>query len=151
MDWVAMEEATEGIHDLTSSVSSPLRSFIDSLNASTEEVQLLLSNSGAWIDELEAGMLLRLDAFDSTYRRANEHWRGRCSIPIVQRLYETKGVLLTLTDKQNNACLPCRLHVCFRRFFCWKTVRSRAEIVSWGGVQSSTSSRNGCNSRALSS
>lgn len=66
-----MEEATEGIQELTSSVSSPLRGFVGSLNASTEEVQLLLSNTGEWLGELERGMLLRLDAFDTAHRQAS--------------------------------------------------------------------------------
>lgn len=64
-----MEEATDGIQELTSSVSLPLGSFKDSLNASTEEVQLLLSRTSEWLGELERGTLLRLEAFDSAHRQ----------------------------------------------------------------------------------
>lgn len=64
-----MEEAAEGIQELASSVSSPLTSFAGSLNASIEEVELLLSTTGEWLGELESGMLLRLDAFDAAHRQ----------------------------------------------------------------------------------
>eukprot|EP00903_Cladosiphon_okamuranus_P017043 g15708.t1 len=57
-----MEEATDGIQELASSVASPLTSFVSSLNASAVEVELLLSSTGEWLGELETGMLLRLDA-----------------------------------------------------------------------------------------
>lgn len=120
-----MEEATEGIHDLTSSVSSPLRSFIDSLNASTEEVQLLISNSGEWIDELESGMLLRLDAFDSTYRRAKKTFTHTVLHIDRKRLSKKERVQKMLNDKQNGACLPSRPHLCWRSsVLCGKTLRS---------------------------
>lgn len=121
MYWVAMEEATEGIHDLTSSVSWPLRSFIDSLNASTEEVKLLLSNSREWIDELETGMLLRLDAFDITYRRANKTFTQTVLHIDRKRLSKIAGVLIMLNDKHNRACLPSCLRLSCRRFFVGKS------------------------------
>lgn len=66
--YAAMDEATDGIVELTSSVSTPLRSFVGSLNASREEVELLLSATGEWLGELERGMVLRLDAFENAYR-----------------------------------------------------------------------------------
>lgn len=66
-----MEEATDGVQDLASSVAFPLGSFINSLNASTEEVQLLLSSTSEWLGELESGTLLRLEAFDSAHRQGN--------------------------------------------------------------------------------
>lgn len=70
VDRSAMEEATEGIQELAFSVSSPLRSFVRSLNASSEEVEVLLSSTGEWLGELERGMLLRLDAFNAAHRQA---------------------------------------------------------------------------------
>lgn len=63
-----MEEATEGIQELASTVSSPVTSFLGSLNTSTEEVELLLSSTREWLGELESGILLRLDAFDIAHR-----------------------------------------------------------------------------------
>lgn len=66
-----MEEATDGIRELASSVSSPLGGFVGSLNASAEEVQLLLSSTSEWLGELESGTLLRLDAFDSAHRQGD--------------------------------------------------------------------------------
>ncbi|CAM9215650.1 unnamed protein product, partial [Scytosiphon promiscuus] len=63
-----MDEATQGIEELSSSVSSPLSSFVGSLNASIEEVELLLSTTGAWLGELERGTALRLNSFDSAHR-----------------------------------------------------------------------------------
>lgn len=68
-----MDEAAEGVNHLASSVSSPLASFVGSLNASAEEVQLLLSSADEWIGQLETGMLLRLDAFDSAHRQGNRN------------------------------------------------------------------------------
>ena len=65
-----MEEATEDIQELASSVSSPLTSFVGSLNASAKEVELLLSSTSEWLGGLESGMLLRLDAFDAAHRQA---------------------------------------------------------------------------------
>lgn len=66
-----MEEATDGMQDFASSVTLPLGSFINSLNASTAEVELLLSSASEWIGELESGTRLRLEAFDSTHRQWN--------------------------------------------------------------------------------
>ncbi|CAM9428615.1 unnamed protein product [Ectocarpus fasciculatus] len=60
--FINMDEAAEGVNDLASSVSLPLASFVGSLNASAEEVQLLLSSADEWIGQLEPGMLLRLDS-----------------------------------------------------------------------------------------
>lgn len=79
--WIglAMEEATEGIQKLASSVSSPLTSFVGSLNASTEEVELLLSSTREWLGELESGMLLRLDAFDTAHRQAARKRSTACA------------------------------------------------------------------------
>lgn len=65
-----MDGATEGIQQLAYSVSSPLTSFVGSLNASAEEVELLLSSTGEWLGELESGVHLRLDAFDTAHRQA---------------------------------------------------------------------------------
>lgn len=63
-----MDETSAGMHDLVSSVSSPLGSFVDTLDNSTGEVQLILAATDEWLGELEAGLLLRLDAFDSAHR-----------------------------------------------------------------------------------
>ena len=64
----ATDGAIEGIHDLVSTVSSPLSSFVDSLNASVEEAQTIISSTDGWLGELEDGMLLRLEVFDSAHR-----------------------------------------------------------------------------------
>lgn len=63
-----MDEATEGIADFTSSLSAPLERFVGSLNASIDEVQLLLSTTGEWLSELEQEIVVRLDSFDSAHR-----------------------------------------------------------------------------------
>ena len=66
--FTATDGAIEGIHDLVASVSSPLSSFVNSLNASAEEARTLISGTDGWLGELEDGILLRLVAFDSAHR-----------------------------------------------------------------------------------
>ncbi|CAM9174776.1 unnamed protein product [Hapterophycus canaliculatus] len=66
--FTSMDEATQDIEELTSSVSSPLSSFVGYLNASMKEVQLLLSTTDEWLGGLEQGMALRLNSFDTAYR-----------------------------------------------------------------------------------
>lgn len=96
-----MEEATEGIQDLASSVSSPLMSFVDSLNASTAEVELLLSRTDEWLGELEGGMLLRLNAFDTAHRQA----AGRFASNSVLRSMHASERKRALLLRREIACL----------------------------------------------
>lgn len=63
-----MDEAAEGVRKLVASVSLPLNNFVDFLNASTEQAHSLLSSTDSWLGELEDGMLVRLNAFDSAHR-----------------------------------------------------------------------------------
>lgn len=63
-----MDEASDGMRELVFSVSSPLGSFVEALDNSTGEVKLFLAATDEWLGELEAGLLLRLDAFDSAHR-----------------------------------------------------------------------------------
>lgn len=62
----AMDQAYEDVRNLASSVSLPLSAFTVHLDSAIDEVETLLATTG-WLDELEGGMRLRLDAFETAH------------------------------------------------------------------------------------